>query len=399
MAQRSLNILFRVGPFPKLSETFVLSQIEGMVQRGHNVSVLADNWSADEALVQSDIIRNGLRKVAYLTPKNALWQKAPYRFREARKSFIYKKMLAANDVVVCHFGWFGADIAERLNETSSSIKLATIFHGADMSSHLKDKDAQQVYGDLFARGDLFLPISNFWQDKLIALGAPKDLTHVHRMGVFPDTFTYNPRTPANNDTFNFITVGRLTEKKGVEYAIRAFANAKTRSDNRQTSLTIIGEGPLETELKSLAADLKIADAVTFTGSLPHAEVAKKLKAAHAFVLPSVVAVNGDMEGVPVALMEAMASGLPVLSTYHSGIPELIAHEKTGLLAPERDVDALTTAMLRIQQDKALRTRMVEAARHHVVEHFNNHICNDQLSDMLINLSNTSLGLQSRGAHV
>ena len=97
-------------------------------------------------------------------------------------------------------------------------------------------------------------------------------------------------------------------------------------------------------MEAQAAKLGVSDRVRFTGGLPHARVQAELDAAHVFVLPSVTASDGDMEGVPVALMEAMAAGLPVLSTTHSGIPELIEHDASGLLAPERDPQQLAANM-------------------------------------------------------
>ncbi len=98
--------------------------------------------------------------------------------------------------------------------------------------------------------------------------------------------------------------------------------------------------PLRGELEKLSADLGIAERVQFLGSQPHKVVKNWLARAHVFVLPSVTAQNGDVEGIPVALMEAMAAGLTVVSTRHSGIPELIEHGVGGFLSPERDVEAL-----------------------------------------------------------
>ncbi|TIU75982.1 MAG: colanic acid biosynthesis glycosyltransferase WcaL, partial [Mesorhizobium sp.] len=117
--------------------------------------------------------------------------------------------------------------------------------------------------------------------------------------------------------------------------------------------SVIGAGELLEQLKRLAAELGIAGRVDFLGPRPHAEVKQRLRDAHVFVLPSVSAHNGDLEGIPVALMEAMAAGLTVVSTYHSGIPELIEDGKTGFLAPERDVAALAGKLVWVADNPVL----------------------------------------------
>ncbi|WP_245520535.1 glycosyltransferase, partial [Mesorhizobium sp. M1C.F.Ca.ET.212.01.1.1] len=108
---------------------------------------------------------------------------------------------------------------------------------------------------------------------------------------------------------------------------------------------MIGGGELLEQLKRTAIDLGIADRVSFLGPRPHGEVKQRLRDADVFLLPSVAGRDGDLEGIPVALMEAMAGGLIAVSTYHSGIPELIEDHKTGFLAPERNVPALAAKLV------------------------------------------------------
>ncbi len=389
---KPLKILFRLGPFPMLSETFVMSQIEGLIAQGHEVSVLAENLSSDIELITSPEILQVAQRAVFLQPKSAWFsaflQKLPYRVRQKRRQLAERKAYKNNDVVVCNFGWMGIEAANQMKDMPQRAKLVTIFHGADMSSFLKGRD-DSPYADLFAIGDSFLPISQFWKSKLLELGAPEEKTSIHRMGVFTDEFSFSSREKSSDNPFNFITVGRLTEKKGVEYTIRAAAALKQMLDKPNFQVTIIGDGPLKTELKILCHDLGMDAEISFKGALPHEQVAKHLQKADAFLLPSVTAQNGDMEGIPVALMEAMASGLPVISTRHSGIPELVIHDNTGLLADERDPQGLAQAMHQTLTDHTNRETLASSARKHVETEFNNALWNQKLGDLCLQIANQS----------
>src|SRR6185369_16160672 len=157
--------------------------------------------------------------------------------------------------------------------------------------------------------------------------------------------------------FVFVSVGRLVQKKGQEYAIRAIAQCRQMDPEIKISLIIIGDGPLLEKLHDMIRKLKLEGIVQLHGSLPREKVNEKLLAADAFVLPSVTADDGDMEASPVSISEAMAVGLPVVATRHGGIPEIVDDEVTGLLVAERDVSALAQAMYRIARDHNLARRM------------------------------------------
>jgi colanic acid/amylovoran biosynthesis glycosyltransferase len=139
-------------------------------------------------------------------------------------------------------------------------------------------------------------------------------------------------------------VGRLIEKKGQIHLLRALAELRTRRPGLAFTLDLVGDGPDAALLRAEASQLTLDPCVRFHGSLPHKQVLALLESASIFVLPSVTASDGDMEGIPVALMEAMAQGLPVISTRHSGIPELVEEDVSGLLVPERDPLALSRAI-------------------------------------------------------
>jgi colanic acid/amylovoran biosynthesis glycosyltransferase len=162
-----------------------------------------------------------------------------------------------------------------------------------------------------------------------------------------------------------VTVGRLVERKGIANAVRAVAEL-VRS-GVDVEYTIVGDGPLSAVLIHLARELGVAERVRIIGSVSHGAVAAILARSHIMVAPSMTASDGDMEGIPVAIMEAMASGVPVVSTVHGGIPELVDDDVTGYLVPEGDVHALATRLENLSRDFAAAQRVCAAARRLIVQ--------------------------------
>jgi len=362
-------VSFFVPRFPAPSETFIQAQADGLMARGVKLEIAAIaagdpeplgafmlKWPDHLTLRIAPVPKTLGARIAVmpmaLFNREALAALNVAKFGDDAASF--RLPIAAwrwprtppieRRVWLAHYGRWGR-FACGLRELGL-IKgpIATVFHGKDMSAYL-DKRSDNAYGHLFKRGDLFLPISDFWRQKLIALGAPVDKIMVHRMGVDTTRFVETPRVLKPGEVVRFIGVGRMVEKKGFDDALAAFAEMRIAPDAPAATLTLIGDGPLRGALQRQAAQLGFGDAVRFTGLLPHARVEEMLREAHVFVLPSRTSRSGDMEGIPVALMEAMAQGLPVLATRHSGTPELVEHEVSGLLCAEGDRESLAANML------------------------------------------------------
>jgi hypothetical protein len=168
----------------------------------------------------------------------------------------------------------------------------------------------------------------------------------------------------------------LVEKKGIEYSLKAFSVLPNKDE---LNYRIVGHGPLEKKLKKLAHKLGIAAQVDFLGPLDKEDVIEEMSRADIFVLTSVTADDGDQEGLPVSLIEAQAMGLPVVSTYHSGIPELIKHGRTGLLSKEKDVKEITNNFNTLISNKKLREEFAGNARERVKEEFDIHLLNNRLA--------------------
>jgi colanic acid/amylovoran biosynthesis glycosyltransferase len=188
------------------------------------------------------------------------------------------------------------------------------------------------------------------------------------MGVRIEEFPFRTCHLNRGEPVRVLTVGRLIEKKGLEYALRAMRLVIEREMN--VCYEIIGDGPLKPTLERHIDELNLASIVTLWGARDIDFVRQRIADSHLFLLPSVTAADGDEEGVPVSLMEAQASGLPVLSTRHSGIPELVADGESGILVPERDAEALAAALVRLIENPEPWDRMGREGRKIVERRFN-----------------------------
>lgn len=383
-----MRIGFRVGIFPKLSETFVLNQINFLMQRGHEVVMLAD--APPDALENTlaDDTRAARARTTYILPRSDLLKSAynalPFRVRRAMEARQERRLIADCDAVVCNFGWFGARMEEASKGMGAAGKLATIFHGDDMSRHLSHGN-ENAYDELLKSGGLFLSVNRIWQERLSARGAPDHANLIHHLGVDPEKFSFIERQKQDGDRIILTTVCRIVEKKGLATALDALNQVRAKRPELDFEFRIYGDGPLRTSLKAKATALGLNDIIRFKGMIPNAKLRKVFADADVFLHPSVVAEDGDMEGLPIAMMEAMATGLPIVSTLHSGIPELVNHGVNGFLSPEGDVDHLTKQLIHVIEDHGIRAAMGRAARQTIETDFNINTSIDRLERLLYRL--------------
>ena len=319
--KKKLNILVVVGHFPVVSEVFVLNQVTGLIDRGHNVELFALGKSSNSVMHYAVVKYDLLNKITYGT--------------------ITKSMLKKFDIILCQFGTLGKQFAEFKKKYDLKAKLVTCFRGCDTSYVLRRQ--KNAYAHLFEIGDLFLPVCECFKQKLISVGASVEKTIVQHSAIDCSLFQFKDRTIPGRGTIQIMTASRLVPKKGHVYMLRALVHIVKKYPN--THYTIIGSGRLKAQLYQLVQQLGLASYVQFIGAVPHNELVNILDKADLFVLPSVVDSQGDSEGIPNALKEAMVTGIPVISTYHSGIPELIQHNHSGLLVPEKDALALSESVM------------------------------------------------------
>lgn len=211
-------------------------------------------------------------------------------------------------------------------------------------------------------------ISEYNRQFLRARGSPRQTpVHVVHCGVEPAAYPFRPRLPSSTRPVRALCVASLQEYKGHRVLLQALAGAGNRLAH--VRLDVVGEGPARAELEQLATDLGVEARVRFHGSLPEPAVADLLAAADLFVLPSVVARNGQREGLPVVLIEALAAGVPVVATRLSGVPELIRDESTGLLAEPGDPASLARSIEAVIADPAAARGRAEAGRRLVEREF------------------------------
>lgn len=222
--------------------------------------------------------------------------------------------------------------------------------------------------------DLFLGVSDFICSKA-ACRFPSARIEKCYLGVDEQEFAFAPLP----NTRVILHVGRLIEKKGTAVLLKAFSEVVKVTPKAR--LTIVGSGPLEKSLKQLARMLAIDPLVEFIPHASRAEISRLIKMSSVFCLPSIVASNGDTEGLPVSLLEAMSCGRPVVATRHAGIPEAVEDGTTGFLVQERDHEELTARLVRVLTEPELARKLGLAGRECVVRKFSLAVCTKRLESL------------------
>jgi len=387
-----MRVAFITSMFPAVSETFILAQVTGLIDLGHQVDIYATR--AGDGPVHGDVEKYHLpartryirdfstvkgrgerlaRAVGILLPQ--VWRdpasvarwcgvvRAKGMYEALNLLFKLAPFWAGRyDVIHTHFGPTGGTWIWLKRFTRAPYVCA--FYGYDISSYV-ETHGREVYRELFAEADAILALSEHMKLQLTALGCDPARVVVHRLGTDPARFAAPSRNGASGEPVEIVSVARLVEKKGLEYAIRAVAQVV--QGGARLRYRIIGGGPLEPSLRRLINELGLAGTVELLGPQTSDVVTQAMGRADIFILPSVTAASGDQEGTPVSLMEAEAAGVPVVSTRHSAIPELVLDGESGFLAEERDVAGLAESLRRLAADPTLRRRFGARGRRLIEE--------------------------------
>ncbi|MEM9249829.1 MAG: glycosyltransferase [Pseudomonadota bacterium] len=379
-----MNLCFSVSRFPVPSQTFVLAQVLHAVRAGHDVTVACAVH--DTAAPLSDAEARALSQVRIVIwpPPAPAWatllptaQRDRALARRARDAWRRTVRAIRPDVVIAHFGYRGAAVERAQRGWPDAPPLVTIYHGRDVSVEYT-RNRMAKYRALLQNGTLHLPVNAVFARQLVACGARPERVRTHHLGIPVASYPFTPPCAAKprNTPFRLISVCRLVEKKGLDIALTALAQLRSAHPALDWRYEIGGEGPLEDTLKARTHALGLSDRIRFLGLLPHTEALRRIAEADAFLLPSVTAPDGDQEGIPITLMEAMALGTPVCTTRHSGIPELVRHGQTGLLSDEFDASGLCANLLTLlSPDLSAATTLALAARRTVEHAFNQDIQN------------------------
>lgn len=408
-----MRVAFFVGPFPSLSETFILNQITGLIDRGHRVDIYGrssrderhhdavDAYSLMEqtrtmprfpsnlawrVITAAGLLgRMGLRDSRVLQTLNLsrygrlagslrlLYASEPHiRARSATSS------APTYDVAHCHFGQNGLTaVALREIGLLRARKVLTTFHGHDVYVDVP-RYSEKVRRLLFEKGDGFTVNSTFTRQNVRRLGGAGRSIKILPVGLDVNRFSFQARHRCGDEPVRILTVGRLVEKKGIEYAIRALARLK---NTISFEYRVVGGGPLRDELEQLARELGVGQSVTFLGAEPHEVVRRQYQWAHIFTLPSVTASDGDREGQGLVLQEAQACGLPLVVTRHNGFPDGVKEGESAFLVPERSEEELAGALRDMITSELAWAEMGQAGRTFVEENYDIEVLNDRLVDI------------------
>ncbi len=424
-----MRVAIFVGGFPLVSETFILRQITGLIDLGHEVDVFAAIRPEEGGPIHPEVHKYDLlsrttymdmpletgywempiwpitgrtwipgttrsilnvKRIAQAMPKLAhclgvaprlaiqVLNSHEYGYQASSLSTLYRLSALCSrnqryDVLHAHFGPTG--IAFRFARDLWNAPLIVTFHGYDFSSWPRTQEPG-VYSRLFSSVDRVTVNSEYARACVEGLGCPHDKLRQLNYGVDVAEFRFRERRPNPDQPVRILSVGRLVEKKGFEQSIRAVARVLEKHPSIRYD--IVGDGALRGTLTDLIHELGLEGTVKLHGARDGQYVRQLMDEAHMFVLTSVTAADGDQEGTPVSLMEAQASGLPVLSTQHSGIPEVVVDGQSGFLVPERDIAAIADRLLSLLEHPDAWPEMGLKGRAHIEKYYDIRVLNRRL---------------------
>ncbi|MGK7895652.1 MAG: glycosyltransferase [Xenococcus sp. (in: cyanobacteria)] len=402
-----MKIAFIVGTFPALSVSFIINQIKGLIDQGHEVDIYAlDGAPEDISKVHPIVEEYNLLERTYYPPnrpKNVTirriktiglllsnlpknpWVLLPLlnrkRFgKEARQQILFYRSIRflrrkSYDIIHCQFGIFGIMSLAFRQIGLIEGKLITGFRGYDISKYIQ-KRGERVYDELFQKGDFFIANCEFFRQRAIKLGCDPEKIVVLGSGIDCSNFAFTPRHFPADGKVKIVTTGRLVEKKGIEYGIRAIASLAETYPNIEYN--IIGDGKLREHFEQLITELNVGHLVNLLGWKQQEELIEILDNSHILIAPSVTAADGNQDAPVNTLKEAMAMGLPVIGTLHGGIPELIEDGISGFLVPERDGNAIADKVRHLIEHPEIWSDIGASGRKRVETKYNMEQLNDEL---------------------
>lgn len=274
--------------------------------------------------------------------------------------------------VLVEFGYAATDLGHEITELG--IPVYCMFRGNDGSSRLKSATYRRLLKQVFSKLDGIISVSSHLLDNLADHGFVHSNSIVVPSGA--DTKLFVPGTPENGLC---VSVGRMVSKKSPEVMIRAFSRCCRKHDLR---LELIGDGDLRRPMEELVRTLGIADRVKFHGHLPHDEVRQRVQSAMLYLQHFHTPPNGDSEGMPNVIQEAMSCGLPIVTTRHAGIPDHIEDRKNGMLVAPHDEDGFTQAIDGLMQSSSRREHIGEQARIYAMEHLDYRVSHQRIEKFM-----------------
>jgi len=387
--------------YPRISETFISNEIRLLEKMGFNIHIYS--MRAPRESFSHDSIKEIKAKVTYL-PSSMIWglpallwynirlfARMPKRYMEClklmatrfelapKKHTWIKHMLQAGYIMQKSVFDEGVDIAHFHGHFAHTPTTVTMYAARlagvpfSFTAHAKDiytQDPRRIE-DKIDLAKFVVTCTKYNEGHLANISRNGKPIHCVYHGINLDLFAMNSRSPVAHAPYHILTVARFVEKKGLDTILHALA--KLKSEGMHFKYTLVGEGKAKfnKKIRAMVSELGLADVTDMPGTITHDEVITLLGHADCFTLGCRKAKDGDRDGIPNVVAEAMATGVPVAATEVSGVPELVEHEKTGLLCPSNDVDAMAAMLKRILTDQSLRTEIIPAARKKVHAVFDN----------------------------
>jgi colanic acid/amylovoran biosynthesis glycosyltransferase len=292
-------------------------------------------------------------------------------FKLTKRNTLFENILRSRNVSLIHahfgpVGWWAIS-AKRL----LGLPLITNFYGYDIASECSEEGQNWPMHrrELFKVGDMFLVEGPIMRKRLIELGSPAEKTLIQRIAFKVREMPFRMRAPKNGNKTIILFAGRFCEKKGLLDALQAILNVWPY--HQSIEFRVIGDGPLMTQVLTFIVDHGMGNYVKLLGFINHYDYLKQLYNADIFLHPSVTAADGDTEGgAPTTILEAQATGLPILSTYHADIPNVVVPGGSASLVPEHDVPALSNALMNLLDNSVQWSKMGKIGRNHIEKYHN-----------------------------
>lgn len=402
-----MRIAYIVNYFPAISQTFVINQITGMLDKGHDVQIYAnDRHPSCDRKKHEDIVKYDLMsRVHYFKiPNNPLKRVLPF-MRLATKhlaqdshSFcgslnvlkygkialglklphvIVHFMNEKFDIIHCHFGPPGI-LGACLKQLGVSGKLVVTFRGYDVDEGVEK--GGQIYKRLFNHADLILAISDYNKKNVINFGANPKKVIYHTTGIELDKFSYNEqKSTGRPDKFIILTTARLVEKKALHVAIDAIRELHRKNPGLLLEYRIIGYGHLEKSLRKRVQNYNMEHIVQFLGPLREDEVIQQMRESHVFMLSSI------KEGLGKSMLEAQAMGMPVIGTNAGGMPEAVKQNETGFIVPLGNSSAIAEKLDYLHRNYAKWHDIGKAGRKFIEKNYDVKRLNEKLEQHYLRL--------------
>ncbi len=385
MGGRRHTVVVLTTSYPRftgdLTGTFMAPITNGVAARGHAVHVVAPWHPAVRRHAREDGVHfhfyryaptRALHVFGYagalradVTMRPAAYAVAPLALLAAHR--LARRVIREHGATVIHAHWVipgGATAAA----AGGRLPIVISLHGSDVFFAERNRVARIAARAAFRRAGWVTACSRNLHDRAVALGADATRTEILPYGVDVDRFAPDREARRRvraahglaNDEEVVLAVGRLVRKKGFEYLIEAMARLAPRRPKLR--LVMAGGGDLDAELRALAADRSVSGRIIWLGAIPHSDVAAWLSAADVVAAPSIVDRAGNVDGLPNTILEALATGTPVIATHAGGIASVAVDRETALVVPERDADRLAGAIDELLSNAGLRAAIGGAAR-------------------------------------